>query len=239
MLPLLGGFRTVLVDNRGTGASDPPGEGFAMRTMADDAAAILDGAAIERAHVHGVSMGGMIAQVLALEHPQRVATLVLGCTTPSPVRFMGDPMAAVQLYQASMLMGSDPDAALDVLLPLVFSEQFLADSPSIRDMARLIAGASQLGDGVAEAMMRAMGDLSTGTMFDVSERVAEISAPTLIQHGTADRLIPVEAGRYLAATIPGAEYQELEGAGHAYGMERPVEAFQRLIGFLRSHPIGA
>src|SRR5438309_4730466 len=86
MLPLLAGFRAIVLDNRGTGGSDPPGDVFSIHTMADDAVAVLDACDVERAHVHGVSMGGMIAQALTLDHPHLVASLVLGCTTPSPVR---------------------------------------------------------------------------------------------------------------------------------------------------------
>ena len=239
MLPMLAGFRAITLDNRGTGGSDPPGELFSIHTMADDAVAVLDASDIERAHVHGVSMGGMIAQALAIGHPRRVATLVLGCTTPAPIRFMGDPEDAVRLYHASVLAATDPDAALDQLLPLLFSETFLTDNPTVRDVARLLLGSGALSETTAMAMMRAMGDMSSGSVFDVADRLGEIDVPTLVQHGTADRLVPVEAGRYLAAGIPGAEYQELEGAGHAYGMERPLESFGRMMDFLRSHPIAS
>jgi pimeloyl-ACP methyl ester carboxylesterase len=239
MLPLLTGFRAIVLDNRGTGSSDPPGEEFSIHSMAGDAVAVLDACEVDRAHVHGVSMGGMIAQALAIDHPERVASLVLGCTTPSPIRFMGDPESAVSLFGATVLAATDPDAGLDKLLPLVFSDEFIATNPSIRDLAKLLIGKGTVTQETALAMMRAMGDMSTGTMFDLTDRLSEIRVPTLVQHGTADRLVPVEAGRYLAAHIPGAEYQEFEGAGHAYGMERPLEAFPRMMQFLQAHSIAA
>lgn len=235
MLGVLAGYRAIVLDNRGTGGSDPPGEDFGMAVMAADAAAVLDAAGVERAHVHGVSMGGMIAQQLALDHPGRVGSLVLGCTSPSPVRFTNDPEAAVQLFQGTMLMETDPAAALDVLMPLVFSEAFLDENPTVRDMAGLVIGSARLAPGTALGMMKAFGDMSTGTMWDVSDRLGEIAVPTLVQHGTADRLVPVEAGRYLAEHIPGAEYQEFDGAGHAYGMERPLESFPRMMQFLDAY----
>jgi len=90
-----------------------------------------------------------------------------------------------------------------------------------------------------EATLRAMGDMSTGRAFDVTDRLGEIRVPVLVQHGTADRIIPVAAGRYLAEHIAGAEYQELPGAGHIYSMEQPMESISRLLGFLGGHPIGA
>lgn len=236
MLPLFGNYRAIRFDNRGTGGSGPSGDGYSVETMAADAAAVLDAAGVERAHLHGISMGGMIALSLALDRPERAGSLVLGCTSAAPLNLAGEGGQVVELVQATMLMSSDPDAALDRLLPLIFSDTFLAENPSVRDLGRLLT-ASGARPEEAMATMRAIGDLGTGRAFDVSDRLGEIRIPTLVQHGTADRLIPVDEGRRIAAGIPGAEYQELEGAGHAYGMERPMEAMGRLLGFLAEHPL--
>jgi pimeloyl-ACP methyl ester carboxylesterase len=236
MLPMLGGFRVIRFDNRGTGGSGPCGDGFTVETMAGDAVAVLDAAGVERAHVHGISMGGMIALSLALDHPDRVGSLLLGCTTAAPLRIANGGQA-VELAQATVRMSSDPDGALDRLLPLLFSDAFLAENPSVRELGPVLSASGSRPDTVM-ATMRAMADLGTGRAFDVSGRLGKIGVPTLVQHGDADRLIPVEEGRLLAAGVPGAEYQELEGTGHAYGMERPVEAFSRLLGFLAAHPLG-
>jgi 3-oxoadipate enol-lactonase len=236
MLPVLGGYRAIRFDNRGTGGSGPSGDGYSVEAMAADAAAVLDAAGVERAHVHGVSMGGMISLSLALDHPGRVGSLVLGCTTSSPLRAAGDGGRVAELAQATVLMSSDREAALDALLPLILSETFLAENPAIRELgAMLTASGSRPED--ATATMRAIADMGTGRAFDVSDRLGEIRVPTLVQHGTSDALIPVEEGRRLAAAIPGAEYQELEGAGHAYAIERPAEAYGRLLGFLAEHPL--
>lgn len=237
MLPMITGHRVILVDNRGTGESDPPRPGLTLQDMADDCAAVLDDAGAGRAHVHGVSMGGMIAQLLALSHPEKVASLVLGATTPSPLRFLSEPLSSITLFQGSMLMESDPEAALDMLLPLVFSAEFLAANPDLRTFAKS-AVTKPAAPGTAELMMKAIVDLDKGTIFDTTDRLGELHMPVLVQHGTADRLIPVEAGRFLGANIAGAEYQELPGAGHGYHLEQPVEVFTRLLGFLAAHPVG-
>lgn len=236
MLPVLAGFRAIRFDNRGTGGSGPSGDGYSVEAMAADAAAVLDAAGVERAHVHGVSMGGMIALSLALDHPARVANLALGCTSASPLRAVTGGGRVAELAQATLLMSSEPEAALDLLLPLLFSETFLAENPTIRELgAMLTASGAHPED--ATATMRAIADMSTGRVFDVGDRLAEIRVPTLVQHGTADALIPVEEGRRLATAIAGAEYQELEGAGHGYAIERPAEAYGRLLGFLAEHPL--
>src|SRR6202043_1906186 len=110
MLPLLGGFRVIRFDNRGTGGSGPCGDDFTVETMAGDATAVLDAAGVERAHVHGVSMGGMIALSLALDHPDRVGSLLLGCTPAAPLRIANGGQA-VELPPATGGGGPAPPGA--------------------------------------------------------------------------------------------------------------------------------
>lgn len=239
-LPLLGSYRAITYDNRGTGASVGPLDGMSIAAFAEDAAAVLRAAGVERAHVHGQSMGGMIAQQLTLDHPELVHTLALGATSPAPVRFSPpDLQAVVDLFQGVSLTATDPVAGMDLVLPVVFSPDFLRDNPSMRDLFMQLSTIGAPAAAAVEATVRAMADLTTGNAFDVADRLGEISVPTLVQHGSADRIIPVEAGRYLAEHIPGAEYQEIAGAGHIYAMEQPMEAIPRLMQFWAAHPIGA
>jgi pimeloyl-ACP methyl ester carboxylesterase len=240
MLPMLAGMRTIYYDNRGTGSTEAPLDDLSIETFAGDAAAVLRAAGVDRAHVHGQSMGGMIAQQFALAHPDMVHTLALGATSPAPIRFFPqDPQAVVDLFSGVGMMATDPAAGMELVLPAVFSPDFLRDNPSMRDLFMQLASAGAPPAAAVEATVRAMGDMSTGRAWDVSDRLGEITAPTLVQHGSADRVVPVEAGRFLAEHVPGAEYQELEGAGHVYAMERPLEALPRLLGFWAAHPLGA
>ncbi|HLI80939.1 MAG TPA: alpha/beta hydrolase, partial [Candidatus Binataceae bacterium] len=113
-------YRTVVIDNRGTGESDKPDAPWTMTDMANDIAAVLDHAKIPRAHIYGISMGGMIAQELALRHPGKVRKLVLGCTTtggPAAAAPAEETIAA--LLTAMKLMSTDPERAIDILLPVV------------------------------------------------------------------------------------------------------------------------
>jgi 3-oxoadipate enol-lactonase len=240
MLPVLTGYRAIYWDNRGTGSTEGPLDDLSIETFAEDAAAVLRAAGEEKAHVHGQSMGGMIAQQFALAHPELVHTLALGATSPAPVRFFPEePQAVVDLFSGIGMMAIDPAAGMDLVLPVVFSPEYLSDNPSIRELYTQLASAGAPPAEAVEATVRAMADMTTGKAFDVADRLGEISAPTLVQHGSADRIIPVDAGRYIAAHIPGAEYQELTGAGHVYMMEQPMEALGRLLGFLAAHPMEA
>jgi len=240
MLPLLSGMRVIYYDNRGTGSSEGPLAELSVEGFAEDAAAVLHHAGVDRAHVHGQSMGGMIAQQLTLSHPELVHTLALGATTPAPVRFAPeDSQGVIDLFMGAALTATDPEAGMDLILPAVFSPEFLRDNPALRDLFMQLSTAGAPSAAAVEATVRAMADLTSGRSWDVADRLGEISVPTLVQHGSADRIIPVQAGRYLAEHIPGAEYQELEGAGHVYAMERPMEALPRLLQFWAAHPIGA
>lgn len=238
MLPLLSGRRAIYYDNRGTGTSEGSLDDLSIETFAEDAAAVLRDAGVSRAHVHGESMGGMIALQLTLAHPELVHSLALGATTPAPVRFFpDDPQGVMDLFAGLSVMPTDPEKGIDMILPAVFSEEFLRDNPSMRDLFAQLASGGSASQSAVESTLRAMGDLTSGRAFDVADRLGEISAPTLVQHGSADRIIPVKAGRYLAEHIPNAEYQELDGAGHVYLMERPMEALPRLLAFWTAHPL--
>jgi pimeloyl-ACP methyl ester carboxylesterase len=239
MLPLLADYEVIFLDNRGTGTSEGSLDDLTIGTFADDAAAVVRHAGLEKVHVHGQSMGGMIALQLAVSHPEVVHSLALGATTPAPIRFFpDDPQAVLDLYAGLGLLSSHPDKAMDVLLPVVFSADYLRDNPSMRQMYKEISSGGAARPEAVEATLRAMGDMTSGRAFDVADRLQEISAPTLVQHGSADRVVPVAAGRYIAEHVPGAEYQELAGAGHIYMMEQPMESLSRLLGFLREHPLG-
>jgi pimeloyl-ACP methyl ester carboxylesterase len=240
MLPLLSSMQTIWYDNRGTGSSIGSIDDLSIDVFAQDAAAVLRAAGIDRAHIHGESMGGMIAQQLTLDHPELVHSLALGCTTPSAVRFFPeDAEAVIDLYAGVELFASDPERAIDLVMPAVFSAEYLRDNPSVRDLYLQLSTAGAPSPEATQATIRAIADLTSGRAFDVVDRLGEISAPTLVQHGSADRVIPVEAGRYLGEHIAGAEYQELVGAGHVYTMEQPMESLSKLLGFWATHPMGA
>ena len=210
-------LRVIAYDFRGNGNSDDPPGPCTMATFVDDTVALLDSLGVERAHVYGQSFGGMVAQELALTMPERVCTLILACT---------------DMGERSTVRAEGPNAPKHEPWRALYSTAFPDAHPEhVADDLRV--GAAQPKHPVGgrrqwEAMQR----------FDSYERLPQLRVPTLVVHGTEDRLIPVENGRRLAARIPGAELVLLEGAGHLYHSEQAEAADAAVLDFVRRHPCG-
>ena len=231
-LPFLQGFRAIYYDNRGTGQSDSPPGPYFMAQMADDAAGLLDHLQIERAHVYGVSMGGMIAQELVLRHPERGRSLILGCTLCGGEHAkLGEEVVLDTLFQAVRSMGrGDPEAWVERILPLLFPQEWIDANPGIRTI--LTMAAQLMPATPPETAQNAMAGLFGWTTYD---RLPQIKAPTLIVHGDRDLIIPVDNAHVLAERIPGAQLLIVPGAGHGYPAQDPVGVHQAITDFLRAH----
>jgi len=256
-LPFLGGFRAVYYDNRGTGQSDKPQGPYTIPQMADDAAGLLDHLQIERAHVYGVSMGGMIAQELVLRHPQKVRSLVLGCTMCGGEHsHMPDPQVMVELIAVISGIGKmEPGEWVDRQLPLIFTKEWVAANPAVRELLimmapmlpptppetieYLIAGAfnwsthNRLPQMTAPETIESL--IGGGFSWSTYDRLPQITAPTLIIHGDKDVLVPVDNAYVLAERIPGATLHIVSGAGHGYPAHDPGRTHQVVTDFLRAH----
>ena len=231
-LPFLGGFRAIYYDNRGTGRSDKPDGPYTIDRMAEDAAGLLEHLGIARAHVYGGSMGGMIAQELALRHPAKVRSLVLGCTMcggeQSP---MCEPEILEELIAVIGGIGTmEPAAWVDRQLPLLFTREWVEANPGIRDMLLMIA--PMLPPTPPETAQHAMAGLWGWSSYD---RLGGIATPTLVVHGDRDVIIPVDNARVLANRIPGARLHVIEGAGHGYPAQDPVGVHRLVTDFFRAH----
>ena len=218
--------RVIVLDNRGVGRSDCPTPPWSTADMADDVAAVLRESGAQRADVFGISLGGMIAQELALRHPHRVERLILACTTPggsSAVRIA--PLAALALVRAAS-MGSYAEG-LRFSAPWVLSERALRERPEIVDIWIAIAE--------REPRSRAgvLGQLWAAARHDACELLSAIAHRTLVVTGDADRLIDPKNSAILAARIPDATLRTLRGAGHDFPTERPDETADLVLEFLR------
>jgi 3-oxoadipate enol-lactonase len=219
--PLLAkNYRTIAFDNRGVGQSDAPAGVYPIAVMASDAAAVLDAAGVERAHVFGTSMGGMIAQEFALQYPKRVRSLILGCTSP------GGPHAAPTGPEALQVLtrrGISPEEAKEAIIPFIYHPS----TPRGRideDMAiRMKWYPTPQGYG---------GQLSGIFGWEAYSRLAQIGTPTLVIHGEADGLIPVANARLLAEKIRGATLVIIPDASHIFETDQPGEAHRAILEFL-------
>jgi 3-oxoadipate enol-lactonase len=197
--------------------------------LVDDAAGLLRAIGVDRAHVYGVSMGGMVAQGLALHYPNVVASLVLGATTCGGAHAVA--ASRETLEQLFSLMSLPTDEAVKVSASVTFSPAYIERHPG-KVNEWLAKGAesppSPLGfKRQAEAASR----------FNNYDSLSQIRIPTLVLAGTDDRLIPAENSRILASRIPQAEMVLFEGAGHGYLWEAGEQANQVVLDFLRRHPI--
>lgn len=221
-------FKVIVFDPRGTGqSSSPEGVDYSISLLADDAAALLDALGVDAAHVYGVSLGGMIAQEVALRHPEKVRSLVLGATWPGGPHTVppGDD-AAVALAE---FVGSG-ESITPALLEVLFSPGFLADRG-----AEFLEFGQRLAEYPATPAEVLAAQAGAGGRHDAYDRLPEITAPTLVIHGTDDTLIPTENGRILAERIPGAELFLLEGARHGYLFEKQAESDAAILDFLHRH----
>ncbi len=224
-------YRVIAFDNRGAGRSDKPQSPYTMPQMADDAVGLLDHLAIGSAHVFGMSMGGMIAQDLALRYPQRVRALVLGGTMAGGPNAV---LAGPQLIQQWASTATLPlEQAIENGLHFLYSDEFIA-----RNRDRLMQRALEMAH-LQPPMQALQRQFMAVVQFNTYERLGEIKAPTLIIAGTDDKIVPAENARILAEKIPGAELVELEGAGHGFLAEKAAETNSTVLAFLRRHGAGA
>jgi pimeloyl-ACP methyl ester carboxylesterase len=238
--PLARDHRLILPDNRDAGLSPKfgpcrstdPGEAsaYALTDMAADIVALLDRLDIERAHLVGHSMGGAIAQIVAAEHPGRVLSLACLMSSGGQARVEASPelMAALGAERPADLLAA-PDIALFVRQASLFDGAAFAASPE-EHRARIVP-----------AVARCYCPLGTMRQMEAVDRAGDrrdalrrIACPTLIVHGSADPVIPVENAREGAALVPGARLHIVEGMGHNLSETSAAAVLPPLLAFLRA-----
>jgi pimeloyl-ACP methyl ester carboxylesterase len=206
-------FEVIAYDHRGVGASSRVEAPFTIADLAADAQALLETLGIETAHVLGISMGGMVAQELALRCPSRLTTLTLGCT------YCGGLGSALATDQATRIL-RDAVATRD-------REQAVAAAWQVNVSASFAANAAQrerfmrigLSKGVASAVV--MEQMRAIAGHDTSARLGEIQTPTLILHGSEDMMLPVLNAHLIASLMPAARLEVTAGVGHLFFWEQP------------------
>ena len=219
-------FDVVLFDNRGIGESDAPPGPYTAAEMADDAIQALDEAGVDRAHVVGTSLGGMVAQELALGYPDRVDRLVLACTTPGGPNAHPMPQQTVALMAEAATL--EPAVALRRFVENALAPATVAKHPELVDriLTHRIATAQ---DPVAWAAQAA-----AGATFDAFERLGALAAPALVQHGDEDVVVDPRNADLLVELLPDAHLERLPGTGHLFFWEAPERFVSSVSTFLEA-----
>jgi len=225
-------YRVIAFDNRGVGRSDKPNIPYTMAMMAGDVAGLLDTIGIDAAHIFGISMGGMIAQHFALNYPQRVISLILGCTTCGGVHSTQPKPESLAAFSDFERLKKTPEEFVRQLMPFCFSQEFINKNPDIID--KRVAKQLEYPAPPHGATRQAEAILG----HDTYELLPKIKLPTLVIAGGSDRLIPVENSRLLASKIPTAELVIIKGAGHEFFIEDAEEANKKVLSFLGRHKKG-
>jgi 3-oxoadipate enol-lactonase len=220
-------FEVIVYDHRGIGDSTRLEGELTISGLAKDAHGLLEALEIDSAHVLGISMGGMIAQELALAHPESVRTLTLGCTYCGGE---GSSHAAPEILQRlfEAINSGDRERAIRTGWEINVSAAKAADDDAY---AVFLEIAQRRAVAVPVVMAQAQAVLA----HDTHDRLAGLRMPTLVIHGTEDQMLPVQNGRMIASLIPGAQLEILDGVGHLFFWERP-ERSAELIRTLAAVP---
>lgn len=211
------GREAVAVEHRGVAGSGGDASAFSVADLADDQVAAWDALGLEGPlDVLGISMGGMVAQEVVLRHPERVRSLVIGCSTagggvahwPAPADMQG----LMTAYQSGDLM-----TALRAMWEINVSAEQAADEAAF---ARFVEGARA--DPVALRLVQVQ--LAACGAHDASNRLGAVAVPTTVVHGTEDRMLPYPNGPAIAERVPGARLDTMDGVGHLFFWERPEES---------------
>jgi pimeloyl-ACP methyl ester carboxylesterase len=220
-------YQVIVFDNRGVGLSGKPNTPYSIELMAEDTRAVLDAAGVDSAHVYGISMGGMIAQRLALKYPERIRSLILGCTTSGGINHV-QPSADVSMLMLSRASSpASPEEMAWATAPILYSQSFLENHKDLvaEDVERRIE--------IPVLPYAYMLQLQACLAHDTYEEIDQIKSPTLVLHGDADRLVPYENGVTLAEKIPNAEFLTIQGAGHIYVTEANDLVNAKVLEFLK------
>jgi 3-oxoadipate enol-lactonase len=216
-------YRTIALDNRGSGRSDVPAGPYSLALMASDAAAVLDAAGVERAHVFGLSMGGMIAQEFALQYAHRVRSLILGCTAsggPTAVH------AEAEVNRVLMARDLSPEQMAQAMRPYVYDP-----ATPVEKIEEDLAIRRQWFPRPEGYVAQLQGILA----WEAYSRLPQITSPTLVIHGESDQLVPPGNGKLIAERIPGAKLLMLPRASHIFPTDKTEETHEAVLTFLAKH----
>jgi 3-oxoadipate enol-lactonase len=218
--------RVCVYDNRGVGKSDKPAGPYDVRTLARDAVAVMDACGFDRAHVVGLSMGGMIAQELAIRHPDRVGSLVLAATYAKPDDRVKETVSTGQIDPKQI----EPKQMFKMMMSMVLSAEFMVRE---RDWLRA-SRERMLPNFSIEGFLAQMAAVMA---HDATAELHRIDVPTLVMKPAADMLIPPRCSDVLAQAIPGAQLVTFEHASHGFNVEQADKFNRAVVDFVSQHAL--
>lgn len=216
-------YKCITFDNRGVGSSSSPPGPYSMEQMAADAIAVLDDAGIDRAHVLGISMGGAIAQHVALKIPERVRSLTLAATWSEPNQWL-----ARISEMGQMAAEFDREKFARSVLLWLFTPNMIINQPDV------VATIEQLILAEPPRPEAFLNQIAAVRDHDTREQLHQIEAPTLVMIARRDFMVPPELGRAVHESIPGSRLEELDG-GHAFSAENVAEFNRVILEFLQAN----
>ncbi len=226
-------YKVITFDNRGVGKTDKPSSPYTMRAMADDTIGLMDYLGIDRAHILGFSLGGMIAQEVALNYPERVRKLILASTLAGREGEMREITSEIlkafglrEDFLEEDIRSVDITKFMRTLLAVAFNMRlyrivFLV--PIAKFYARLVD------------FKGLIGQLAAGASCNTLDRLHTIEAPTLVITGTGDRAAPPRSSDVIASRIPNAKLVKVEGGSHGFIMEMPGRFNKEVLDFLKGN----
>lgn len=217
-------YRVIAFDNRGAGQTDTPDIPYTTRLMAEDARGLMDALGIDRAHVLGVSMGGMIAQELVVNHPERVRSLHLACTMARPDTYQHALNEAWREVRSRL----SREAALRTIALWLFAPRTYNER---RDFVEMLLQ-NALANPYPQSVTGFMRQSEAIERHDALERLDKVTCPTLVSVAEDDILVPPRFSQELSERIRGSVLRILPGAGHVYFWECPDEFNALTLDFL-------
>ncbi len=217
-------YKTIIFDNRGVARTDNDDKDFTMKDLADDTVGLMDALKIEKAHVLGISMGGVVAQEIAINYPQRVEKLILCSTACGGPHFIAPDMRVLGVLAAGKGDKTQEEFSRATTFTL-YPEEFIKEHPDIVEDRLQIRLQNPIADNTYQRQLKSFG-------VETGERLKNLNIPTLILHGKQDILVPPGNGENIAKLIPGAKLQLFEKSGHALFTIETDAVLKAIVDFL-------
>jgi pimeloyl-ACP methyl ester carboxylesterase len=218
-------FKTIIFDNRGAGRTDKPDIEYSIKIFADDTVGLMDALNIKKAHLLGISMGGMIAQEIVLNYPERVEKLVLCATHCGGAKYILPSPEIMEILMKGT-EGMTPEEGTELMISLIFTEDFIKNNPDYIERTRENILKEYIPDFSYQRQIGA------AMKFNSGRRLKKVKTPTLIVQGRKDVLVQPQNADLLAKLIPGSRVAYFDNSGHAVHSQETEIVNKTILEFL-------